>query len=110
MEATSTETNTDGDLIYQLSFEEGQTDGIVVAVSEAVSNVTNTPMEEIPPLQETVDCDALEALFGSFSLEDSSGLGQVQFPFHDCTVRIDTTGTVQVYNDKRTPSPDGSGC
>ncbi|WP_435151839.1 HalOD1 output domain-containing protein [Haladaptatus sp. DFWS20] len=97
-------------MINQFSFDGDETDSIVVTVSEAVSSVTDTPIEEMPPLQETVDCDALETLVGSFNVNDEPGLGQVQFPFHDCTIRVDTTGTVQVYDNKRRFTPDTSGC
>ncbi|SIQ80428.1 hypothetical protein SAMN05421858_0455 [Haladaptatus litoreus] len=110
MEAISTDAGNNTDLIHQFSFNEDETDSIVVTVSKAVSQVTDTPIEEMPPLQETVDCDALEVLFTSFSIEDDPGVGQVQFPFYDCTIRIDTTGTVQVYDDGQRFSPDDSGC
>ncbi|GAA0246392.1 HalOD1 output domain-containing protein [Haladaptatus pallidirubidus] len=110
MEATSTDTGNNTDLIHQFSFDEDETDSIVVAVSKAVSQVTDTPIEEMPPLQETIDCDALEVVFKSFDVENAPGVGQVQFPFHDCTVRIDTTGTVQVYDEGPRFSPDDSGC
>lgn len=55
----------------------------------------------MPLLQETVDCDALEVLVNSFNVDDEPGVGQVLFPFHDCTIRVDTTRTVQVYDNKR---------
>ncbi|WP_266075359.1 HalOD1 output domain-containing protein [Haladaptatus caseinilyticus] len=110
MDVTSRNSNTNSDLIHQFSFAEGETDSIVVTVSEAVSSVTDTPIEEMPPLQETVDCDALQALIDSFRIDDDPGVGQVQFPFYDCTVRVDTTGTVQVYDNQRRFTPDGSGC
>ncbi|WP_458185348.1 HalOD1 output domain-containing protein [Haladaptatus sp. NG-WS-4] len=38
-------------------------------MTKAVSTLTETPLEEMPPLQETVDCDALEALFDSFNVD-----------------------------------------
>lgn len=110
MDATSQNTHTDSDLIHQYSFDGDETDSIVVTVSSAVSDVTGTPMDEMPPLQETLDCDSLESLFSSFNIEEMSGVGQVGFTFHGCTVRIDTTGTVQVYEENRGFAADGSRC
>ena len=110
MDATYQNTNTDAELIHQYSFDRDETDSIVVAVSNAVSEVTGTPMEEMPPLQETLDCDALESLFDSFNIEDMSELGQVGFSFHGCTIRIDTTGTIQVYDGNYGFTPDSSRC
>ncbi len=110
MDATSQNSNTDNDLVHQYSFDSDETDSIVITVSNAVSDVTGTPMEEMPPLQETLDCDALESLFDSFDIEHMSGIGQVGFSFHGCTVRIDTTGTVQVYNENHGFTPDNTRC
>lgn len=109
MDVTSSKSNIDGELIHQFSYDDEQMDGIVVAVSEAVSEVTDTAIDELPPLQETVDCDALESLFESFD-DGRSGIGQVQFPFNGCTIRVDTTGLVQVYSRDDRLSANGSGC
>ncbi|WP_458206910.1 HalOD1 output domain-containing protein [Haladaptatus sp. NG-SE-30] len=97
-------------MIHQFSFDESQTDSIVVAISKAVAQVTDSPLEELPPLQETVDCDALEALFHSFDIDGMAGIGQVQFPFHGCTVRVDTTRTVQVFDSQRRVTSDDTRC
>lgn len=110
MDTTSQKSHSDSDLIRQFSFDSTETDSVVVAVSAAVSEVTGTPMEEMPPLQETLDCDALESLFSSFDIDDIGEIGQVQFPFHGCTVRIDTTGTIQVFDGNRRFTADGTGC
>ncbi len=110
MDATSQKTHTGSDLIHQYSFDRDETDSIVVTVSSAVSDVTGTPIEEMPPLQETLDCDSLESLFSSFNIEDMSGVGQVGFTFCGCTVRIDTSGTVQVYDGNRRFTADSSRC
>ncbi|WP_227355490.1 HalOD1 output domain-containing protein [Haladaptatus salinisoli] len=97
-------------MIHQFSFDREQADSIVITISEAISRVTDTPMEEMPPLQETVDCDALEALIHSFDTDGMAGIGKVQFPFHGCTVRVDTTGTVQVFDGNRRLPSDDAGC
>ncbi|WP_227376710.1 HalOD1 output domain-containing protein [Haladaptatus halobius] len=81
-----------------------------MTISKAISHVTDTPMEEMPPLQETVDCDALEALIHSFGADGMAGIGMMQFPLHGCTVRVDTTGTVQVFDDNRRLPSDDTGC
>lgn len=110
MNVTSQNTSNDKTLIHQFTYDGDEMDSIVVTVSEAVADVTETPMEEIPPLQETLDCDSLESLINSFDLSDVSGIGYVQFPFHECTIRIDTTGTIQVYDSNRRISTDSSRC
>ena len=110
MDTTSQNSHSDSDLIHQFSFDSAETDSIVVAVSLAVSEVTGTPMEKMPPLQGTLDCDALESLFDSFDVDDIPGIGTVQFPFHGCTVRIDTTGMVQVYDDTPRLGAGGTRC
>jgi hypothetical protein len=108
MDSTSSETNIDTELINEFDYDDEEMDGIVVAVSEAVGEVTDTSMEELPPLQESIDCDALETLFKSFDDEARPGIGQVQFPFNGCTIRVDTTGLVQVYS-RDGLATDGSG-
>jgi hypothetical protein len=109
MDVASSGTNTRGELIREFLYDDDdQADGLVGGVSKAVAEVTDTPLEELPPLQETVDCDALESLFDSFSV--GHGIAQVQFPLNGCTVRIDSTGTIQVYHSKDQFSPAGSGC
>lgn len=108
MNVIYSDTNNGGELIQEFTYDADRTDGLVVGISKAVAEVTDTPLEELPPLQETVDCDALESLFESFSV--GHDIAQVQFPLNGCTVRIDTTGTIQVYHSKDQLTPDGSGC
>jgi len=108
MDATSSGTNTERELIREFTYDEGRVDGLVVAISEAVADVTETPMEELPPLQATLDCDAMETLFAS--LDPGHDVAHVQFPYHGCTVRVDTTGTIQVYYTDDRLTPENSRC
>lgn len=108
MDATSSGTNTDRELIREFTYDEARIDGLVVAVSEAVADVTDTSVDDLPPLQETFDCDALEMLFESFRL--GHDVAHVQFPYHGCTVRVDTTGTIQVYYGNERITPESSRC
>lgn len=43
-------------------------------ISDAVANSLETPVEELPPLSETVDLEALEALLSSTANDPSSAV------------------------------------
>lgn len=66
-----------------------------VVVCETVSEVADARIEALPPLGESIDPDALDALF------DGTASGSVAFQFAGYDVVVRSTDVVEVY-------PDGS--
>ena len=58
------------------------------AVIEAVSDVTETPALELPPLRTVIDPDALDDLFAG---SRTSGRVTFRYAGHDVTVHADRT-------------------
>lgn len=64
-------------------------DDVCFAVVDAVSAVTGDAPAEIGPLNDTVDPDALDRLFGPTDDGRSREGGRLQFPFEGLSVVID---------------------
>jgi len=58
-------------------------------VLETVAAFSNTPVEELPPLYDYVDPDALDQLLD----RDHSQALQVQFQYHGFQITLDSEGT-----------------
>lgn len=63
-----------------------------VAVFTAVSNITGRDPLELDPLQESIDCDALNSLFTS----NQATAIQLTFQYSRCEITVDTTGVITV--------------
>lgn len=64
---------------------------ISTAVAERVSTATDTPVLELPPLQEAIDPDALDALVGGPTTTAS-----VRFRYAGCVVTVRADRTIEV--------------
>ena len=62
------------------------------AVITAVSNVTGIDPLELDPLQESIDCDALDSLFTS----NLTSAIQLTFQYGSREITVDTTGVITV--------------
>lgn len=73
-------------------------EGIGHAVIESLADALDCEPHEVPPLHDTVDLDALEALFGSQYDGTPRTDGRIAFVHGDCDVVI-ASGVVRVYRD-----------
>lgn len=64
--------------------------GLSISIVRSVAAHSNTPVEELPPLTDTIDPDALDALV------DSMATGSVAFPYAAHVVTVAADGTVDV--------------
>lgn len=80
----------------EIRCEETSHDSPTELILETVAAFSNTPVEELPPLYETVDPDALEQLFG----HDNTQALQVQFQYDGYLITLDSAGTA-TFNDNR---------
>jgi hypothetical protein len=88
--------STDDDCIYRVERDGDEPlPGLVVL---AVAAVTGHPPADLPPLNDRVDPDALEAVFAPRTGGATRRGGRVQFPFGGCEVEVDP-GAVTVRLD-----------
>ncbi|WP_336134879.1 HalOD1 output domain-containing protein [Natronomonas amylolytica] len=75
------------------------------SVTMAVSKVTETPVEELQPLYDVVDPDALDELFDRMSdTESATQKGHLRFGYEGCDVTVYADGrTVALLSDVDTP-------
>jgi len=67
---------------------------ISTAVAERVSTATDTPVLELPPLQEAIDPDVLDALVGGQTTTAS-----VTFRYAGCVVTVRADRTIEVLTE-----------
>ena len=71
-----------------------QSDRPSMMVVEAVAAATNRPTRELPPLQGTLDADALDTL-----LNGQSSSVTVSFRYADTAVSVSENGSIEVHVD-----------
>ena len=76
---------------------DGDTD-VNMTVLEAVAEVTDTDLVDLPPLYEHVDPDALDTVF-THTAGDRRAEGSVSFEFAEHPVTVHSSGEVVVYAD-----------
>ncbi|WP_435094992.1 HalOD1 output domain-containing protein [Halorubrum sp. N11] len=64
----------------------------LVTITEAVSNASNTPMEELPPLSQSIDLDGLMEIVTGDRSHDVT----VTFPYASHRVLVHSDNTVYV--------------
>ena len=72
-------------------------------VIQTVAETTNTDPLELPPLYETIDPDALDALIADMQA------GSISFTYTDCEITVRSDGTVTIVEppvDK--PAPEAA--
>lgn len=69
-----------------------------IAVVERVAALEATDPTALPPVYETVDTDALDALVESASKSDSSNF-QIEFPYYGHEITVATNGVIHIDTD-----------
>lgn len=88
------ESANDPDGVYQQRDGETPTEAVV----RAVSSVVGSPETELDPIYETIDPDALDALFdGGWCATSHDGGGYVVFDYEGHRVCVERDGTVVVH-------------
>jgi hypothetical protein len=70
--------------------ESASVDELVVRITETVAHASNTDPLALPPLERSVDTEALAALV------ESDGLRDLTFSYHDHVVTIDGDGDIDL--------------
>lgn len=68
---------------------------VCLAVVDAVAETTGTARNELPPLAEAIDPDAVEVLFESVTGPSATD-GRLTFRYAGCTVAVESDGSVSV--------------
>lgn len=86
------------------------------AVIHAVAEYTGTPAEELDPLTESVDGDALEAIVGAGAADGSAGAATVSFLYAGLVVSVSADGRLRLIpedagraDELLVDTPDGGG-
>lgn len=74
-------------------------------VASVVSEATATPPEDLTPLFNAIDPDALNQLFPDASNREQTGERRIIFPFEGCWVIIPGDGRITALRRDRVPTP-----
>lgn len=66
-----------------------------VGVSSAVAEFTGKPVTKLPPIQESIDSDAMDALLADTKRVVSDDV-TLTFEYEDVRVRVDGTGRIEL--------------
>lgn len=78
---------------YAIAPGQRPTEAVIQAVADASGRTPIETVEDAPPLYESVDPDALDALLGT---DRSASLTSVRFVYDGYVVTVDNTGAVTV--------------
>lgn len=84
---------TDGS-VHRTSYDASTDGSLGAAVVVAIADATGTATRDIDPLYETVDPDALGALFAPKTTGDSRRSGTISFVHYGCHVTVEGTEIV----------------
>jgi len=76
-------------------------ESVSVAVADLVGDALGRDPIDLPPINNLIDADALEALFRGPTRRPASVRGLVEFHYLDCQVRVYSDGEVVVKPDDR---------
>lgn len=79
-----------------MEYEIAPDEALSVAAVTAVSSVENCPITSLPPLNESIDPDALDKLFASRGEGATGRLDEVSFRFSDSLVTVDNDERLRV--------------
>lgn len=80
---------------YTTEFETGSRP-VSEAIVSAVSHASDRDPLELPPLQRTIDTDALDSMFSRAAVDRSRCLGELTFEYAGHRVTVRSHGTVEV--------------
>lgn len=79
------------DDLHRVKYDSGQTTPSL-AVIIIVANITGRNPSELDPLSESINPDAVDALFAA----DRSSVSQLTFQYSGCEITVGTDGVVEV--------------
>lgn len=80
---------------------EGQ--DVIYSISMDIAEKTGLDVCELPPLNETIDAEALDAFLRNSNSPDTHPERSVEFPYCGYRVTVDSTGQVQLH-----PKPEST--
>lgn len=72
-------------------------DTIATVLTTAISELSGEPVEDMPPLEYSINVDSLEGLFRPLPSGDVAGIGEVTFQYMGYIVCIHSTGQIRIY-------------
>lgn len=93
--------------VYRIPDVHAAPGGISTAVVTAVAAIEDTPIEDLEPLSDRVDPEALDEVFEPLSEGRRRG-GVLRFSFEGCAVAVESEGTVRI-DPGDGPAPSLSG-
>lgn len=91
--------------LYRVDYEWTMDVDPSTVVTTAVASLAGVGVEELPPLNGTVDPDALDELFRPRRNEASRGIGEVRFSFAGYDVTLHTDGTIRLRERSASTGP-----
>lgn len=82
---------------YQDHYDPGSSKDFTSRIIEGLEEIKDIPIEELPPLQNSIDLDSLETLFCPLSSGEFAAIGEVEFMYEDLLINIHSTGTIHMY-------------
>lgn len=79
-----------------MEYEVDPDEAVSVGAVTAVSSVENCPIDSLPPLNGSIDPDALDKLFASRGEGTTDRLDEVSFRFSDSLVTVDNDERIRV--------------
>lgn len=89
-------TSTEPDLIHRGTYDPSSDKSLTTVLLDAFSEIKDVCIDELPPLQYSIDTDALEELFCPLQSGGFSAIGDVRFMYAGHSVEIHSTGKIQI--------------
>lgn len=93
----------DGPPAYAVDLDRLPHDSVSVAVLSVVAGYTDTPIEDLNPLTESVDPDTLEDLLDGTGGKDPSRSVVVRFQYHGLSIAVTNAGLLELSPVDRPP-------
>lgn len=83
--------------VYRIQYEDQESEPVSTVVAKAVAAFTNTPPDELDPLYDAIDPEALNHLF-SFDTHTSQrpADSRVTFTSNECQITVFWTGLIEI--------------
>lgn len=92
-------------VVARADFERGPGESPTVAIVKALENATGVDQQELPPLFESVETDALDMLFGGERRPEDGGT-ILRFRVDTWIVFVRSNGQISVHDGNRTVEPE----
>lgn len=91
-------------VVARAEFERGPGESPTVAIVEALEDATGVDQQELPPLFESIETDALDMLFGGERRPEDGGT-ILRFRVDTWIVFVHSNGQISVHDASRTVDP-----